>query len=213
MSYSLVTIPLYDTLGSEAVAFIAGQAELQVVVCDGVVKLRKLQENLNQIPSLKHIVMMDWSDEIVQIAKEMESISSKIGRNLKIYRFNELMNSVEKFAIKPLRLPKPDDLYMVCYTSGTTGDPKGVLISHTNVVCQIFGFMRIFNAYGVGLKVGDEMMSYLPMAHMFEQIADGIVMNYGASIGYFRGNINELLSDMKALKPMCFPVVPRLLNR
>lgn len=208
MAYSMVVVPLYDSLGAEAVSFIVDQGKIEVVICDGMAKLKKLLENVDEMPSLKHIVVMDWNQEMT--GNGIKTIAAD--QNIKIHGFHDL-SAKGKLNPKPLRLPTIDDLYIICYTSGTTGNPKGVMITHKNLMCQIACGKLYFKKYDIELSVGEAVISYLPMAHMFEQMVHGLTFTYGAKIGYFQGNVNKLLDDMKALSPGCFPVVPRLLNR
>jgi long-chain acyl-CoA synthetase len=173
-----------------------------------MVKLKKLLENADQMPSLKHVVVMDYTQELT--GNGVKTVATD--RNIKIHGFQDL-STIGKLNPKPFHLPTPNDLYIVCYTSGTTGNPKGVMITHKNLMCQIACGKLYFKLYNVELSVGEPVISYLPMAHMFEQMVHGLTFTYGAKIGYFQGNVNKLLDDMKALSPGCFPVVPRLLNK
>ncbi|KAK7575580.1 hypothetical protein V9T40_011866 [Parthenolecanium corni] len=107
--------------------------------------------------------------------------------------------------------PKPSDLCTVCYTSGTTGNPKGVMLSHANVVAAISAVL---------LQLGDckpnssdSMISYLPMAYMLERCCQNGMYLVGGRVGFFNGNMKYISEDMKILKPTIIPAVPRLLNR
>ncbi|KAK3817723.1 MAG: hypothetical protein J3Q66DRAFT_340901 [Benniella sp.] len=97
---------------------------------------------------------------------------------------------------------------IICYTSGTTGDPKGAMSTHRNFVASI-GTTR----EGVRLSPDDVMIGYLPLAHIMGRVLDTHAMLGGSRIGYFRGDINLLMEDINELKPTYFPTVPRLLNR
>ena len=106
---------------------------------------------------------------------------------------------------------KKEDVYMFSYTSGTTGDPKGVMLSHQ---------MIIGAAFAVNSRMGDKPMteedcyvSYLPAAHSFEQAVFGLAGVYGMKCGFFGGNVLKLTEDMAILQPTLFPSVPRLFNR
>lgn len=107
--------------------------------------------------------------------------------------------------------PKPMDLCTICYTSGTTGNPKGVMLSHQNVMAGVCAVL---------LQLGDHrpnstdvMISFLPLAHMLERCCENGMYIVGGSVGFYSGDIKTLPDDMKALKPTVMPAVPRLLNR
>ncbi|CAM1331904.1 Uncharacterised protein r2_g4078 [Pycnogonum litorale] len=102
-----------------------------------------------------------------------------------------------------------NDSFCVCYTSGTTGDPKGVELTHRTWASALGAMMA---RYPIGL---DDVchISYLPVAHVFEIGCVLCALNSGGKIGFYSGDIRELLNDMMALQPTYFPVVPRLLNR
>ena len=104
-------------------------------------------------------------------------------------------------------LPGPDDIATICYTSGTTNVPKGVLLSHYNLVSAAIAFLK-------GLELHDGIIiSYLPLAHIYERINEFMILYAGCAIGYFTGDPLRLLEDIQVLKPTFFPSVPRLLNR
>lgn len=102
---------------------------------------------------------------------------------------------------------------MFSYTSGTTGDPKGVKLSHK----MILQCGEATNAKLVGsqkLNETDIYISYLPAAHSFEQALQGITYIYGVRYGFYGGNPLTLVSeDLPALQPTFFPSVPRIFNR
>jgi len=98
------------------------------------------------------------------------------------------------------------------YTSGTTGDPKGVKLTHK---------MLLMSAASVNLRMGDNALnesdtyiSYLPLAHSFEQALFTMACIYGVRIGFFGGDVQKMVSDdIPVLKPTFFPSVPRLYNK
>ncbi|KAL3074122.1 hypothetical protein niasHT_033330 [Heterodera trifolii] len=106
--------------------------------------------------------------------------------------------------------PSPDDLATICYTSGTTGVPKGVMLTHGNIIadCTALGYFK-----NTQLNHHDVMFSFLPLAHMFERVMQTAVYCEGGSVGFFRGDIRLLADDIKTLRPTVLPVVPRVLNR
>jgi len=105
-------------------------------------------------------------------------------------------------------LPQPSDIYIFSYTSGTTGDPKGVKLSHKNILsssrCSI---VRVI------LSPGETLISYLPYTHSFEQSLFGFALEQQLRIGFYTGDPANIVSDCQALQPNFFPSVPRLYNR
>uniref|UniRef100_A0A452IXR9 Long-chain-fatty-acid--CoA ligase n=1 Tax=Gopherus agassizii TaxID=38772 RepID=A0A452IXR9_9SAUR len=193
-TYSMVAVPLYDTLGPDAIVFIINKADISMVICDKPEKALILLENCEQgkIPDLKTIILMDLFED------ELKDKGAKEG--------------VEILSFQEAEPPKPEDLGVVCFTSGTTGDPKGAMLTHENVVANAAAFLKSTETT-FDCKTSDISVSYLPLAHMFERVVQAIMYSSGARVGFFQGDIRLLTDDMKTLKPTVFPTVPRLLNR
>ncbi|NXD19960.1 ACSL5 ligase, partial [Spelaeornis formosus] len=204
-TYSMVAVPLYDTLGPEAIVYIVNKADISVVICDTPAKAEVLLKNCEdkKTPNLKIIVLMDLFD------KELKDRGTKVGIEiLSLQEVEELGRNNSKEPVPP----KPEDLSVVCFTSGTTGNPKGAMLTHQNVVSNAAAFLRC-TENTVECTSSDIVISYLPLAHMFERVVQAVVYSCGAKVGFFQGDIKLLTDDMKTLKPTLFPVVPRLLNR
>lgn len=107
--------------------------------------------------------------------------------------------------------PRPSDLCTVCYTSGTTGNPKGVMLTHQNVMAGVSAVILQLGDHKPAAR--DVMISFLPLAHMLERCCENGMYIVGGSVGFYSGDIKTLADDMKALKPTVMPAVPRLLNR
>ncbi|XP_048186831.1 long-chain-fatty-acid--CoA ligase 1 isoform X2 [Perognathus longimembris pacificus] len=204
-TYSMVVVPLYDTLGTEAITYIVNKAELSVIFADKPDKARLLLDSVeNKLTSgLKVIVVMDsYGSDLVERGKKcgVEIISMKAMEDLG--RTNQR---------KP-KPPTPEDLAIICFTSGTTGNPKGALITHGNLVSDCSAFVKATEK-AILVNASDTHISFLPLAHMFEQMMLCVMLCHGARIGFFQGDIRLLMDDLKVLQPTIFPVVPRLLNR
>lgn len=98
---------------------------------------------------------------------------------------------------------------MFCYTSGTTGDPKAVKLSHQNIL----SVSTAANFAGVDVYPEDTVISYLPLAHSFEKVLFVLCILKGVRIGYYAGDVLKLTDDCMVLKPTFFPSVPRLYNK
>ncbi|XP_051530008.1 long-chain-fatty-acid--CoA ligase 5-like [Myxocyprinus asiaticus] len=204
-TYSMVAVPLYDTLGPEALVFIINRAKISIVLCDKQDKAETLLANCEKklTPVLKTIILMDPFDAA------LSERGSKCGVDV----LN--LKDVEAFGKDNLHKPvppKPEDLSIICFTSGTTGDPKGAMLTHENVVADAAGVLQSFENVYVPFPT-DVSISFLPLAHMFERVVQTVMYGAGGRVGFFQGDIRLLPDDMKALQPTIFPVVPRLLNR
>lgn len=104
-----------------------------------------------------------------------------------------------------------DSIYTICYTSGTTGNPKGAMLSHGNFVCNI-GSMEVFDSV-FSVQADDSYISYLPLAHVFERFMYLFVTGFGVKYGFFQGDVLKLREDLAVLQPTLMISVPRLYNR
>ncbi|XP_070356108.1 long-chain-fatty-acid--CoA ligase 1 isoform X3 [Equus asinus] len=178
-AYSLVVVPLYDTLGTEAITYIVNKVELSLVFVDKPDKANLLLEGVENklTPGLKIIVLMDSFDvDLLERGK-------KCGVEILSFKAMEDLGRANRQKPKP---PAPEDLAVICFTSGTTGNPKGAMITHQNIVSDCSAFVKM---------------------------TECVMLCHGAKIGFFQGDIRLLMDDLKALQPTVFPVVPRLLNR
>uniref|UniRef100_A0A669AYT2 Long-chain-fatty-acid--CoA ligase n=1 Tax=Oreochromis niloticus TaxID=8128 RepID=A0A669AYT2_ORENI len=219
-TYSLVSVPLYDTLGAEAIGYIIDKASISTIVCDVMDKVNLVLDCINNTKhSVRTIVLMESANT---------SLIER-GQQAGIHILSLMLS--DPFLPPSLQPPQPKDMAVICFTSGTTGKPKGAMLTHGNIVSNCSAVVKVtgggwithVNAFPLCLCAcvfvfttcpvlpSDIHFSYLPLAHMFERV--GVMLMHGARIGYFQGDIRRLSDDMKALKPTVFPVVPRLLNR
>uniref|UniRef100_A0A4W3IAJ6 Arachidonate--CoA ligase n=1 Tax=Callorhinchus milii TaxID=7868 RepID=A0A4W3IAJ6_CALMI len=188
-TYSMSVVPLYDTLGLEAIVYIINKAEISTAICDKPSKANLLLDNCEKglTPPLHTIILMDPFDD----ALKERGIKCK----------------VDVLSLKEVEVRMELE-----WTPDLKGDPKGAILTHANVVANAAAFLRtVENAFQP--RTDDITISYLPLAHMFERVVQAAVYSCGARVGFFQGNIQLLMDDMKHLQPTIFPVVPRLLNR
>ena len=106
-------------------------------------------------------------------------------------------------------MSKPDTTMTICYTSGTSGDPKGVMISQRNMIVSLETIIR---DTGVPLDEFGAHLSFLPLAHIFERIVISCFMISAAKIGFISTNVKNLIDDMNILGPTIICLVPRVMQ-
>lgn len=197
-AYSFVSVPLYDTLGPEAVKYIVNHATVRAIFCEPKT-LNILMSFLSDIPSVHLIVVVGG------VEGQMPSRPSTTGVDIIPYA---QLHSEGLSSLQPFRPPVSDDIATICYTSGTTGTPKGAVLSHGNLIANVAGA-----SWAIRLYPSDLYISYLPLAHIYERANQIMVAYSGGASGFYQGDSMKLLEDMAVLKPTIFCSVPRLYNR
>ncbi|KAJ8318094.1 hypothetical protein KUTeg_003185 [Tegillarca granosa] len=191
--YSMVLVPLYDTLGQEACTFIVNQAEINIVICDKNVKVKSLLDHMKETPKLKKIVLME----------EINDENSKLAKDAGI----EIMSyaDVESLGEQNPQKQKVNKTY--------TRLPKGAMLTHAGVIATVVACKVQLEPAGIAITTDDTLISYLPLAHSYERLIESYVYMVGGKIGFFQGDVRKLMDDIKELQPTLFATVPRLLNR
>ncbi|XP_028850997.1 long-chain-fatty-acid--CoA ligase 6-like [Denticeps clupeoides] len=204
-TFSMAVVPLYETLGEEAMVHILNLAELALVLCDKEEKAVSLLAHKEKgvAPHLSCLVLFNpFSTALVDKGKSCD---------VEILHLDQIMD-LGRLNLKAPVPPNPEDLAVVCFTSGTTGKPKGAMITHGNIASNTSSVIKILEGY-FEISQEDVSISYLPLAHMFERMIQVSMFCHGARVGFYQGDISLLMDDIKTLQPTLFPVVPRLLNR
>eukprot|EP00310_Coccolithus_braarudii_P022896 CAMPEP_0183350624 /NCGR_PEP_ID=MMETSP0164_2-20130417/20684_1 /TAXON_ID=221442 /ORGANISM="Coccolithus pelagicus ssp braarudi, Strain PLY182g" /LENGTH=650 /DNA_ID=CAMNT_0025522595 /DNA_START=31 /DNA_END=1983 /DNA_ORIENTATION=- len=199
-SQGMVCVPIYDTLGENIVQYEVNHAELQVVFAEAN-KILSVAHVLSACPTLKHVVCFQPLSEVSDEAK------AAFGRSAcELVDLATLRATGKEKPISP-HPPATDDLAFIMYTSGTTGDPKGVMITQKAITVGSSW------CAGIDLLPTDRYLSFLPLAHIFATVVEHGLLSVGAAIGFFGGNIKFLSDDILALKPTMFCGVPRVYSR
>lgn len=187
------TVPIYPTISSEDYAYILNHSESKYCFVSDEVVYQKLMAVRSELPLLEEVYSFD---EIKGCKNWLELL--EIGKDLS----NQDVVEDRKNSVKP------EDLATIIYTSGTTGKPKGVMLSHNNIVSNVLDSSpRI--PFEESTSVA---LSFLPICHIFERVILYIYQYYSVSI-YFAESIEKLSDNIKEVKPTVFSVVPRLLEK
>ncbi|KAK8956150.1 Long chain acyl-CoA synthetase 4 [Platanthera guangdongensis] len=203
-AHGIYCVPLYDTLGANAVEFILLHAEVEIAF----VEEKKIGELLKTLPSstkfLKKIV--SFGNVTPDERKAVETF------DLTVHSWDEFLTLGDN-QLFDLPINKTTDISTIMYTSGTTGDPKGVMISNESIITLVAGVLLLLQESNEELQDDDVYLSYLPLAHIFDRVVEEMFIFTGASIGFWQGDVKLLVEDIGVLKPTVFCAVPRVLDR
>ncbi|XP_050363190.1 long chain acyl-CoA synthetase 9, chloroplastic [Argentina anserina] len=204
---NVTVVTIYASLGEEALCHSLNETEVTTVIC-GHKELEKLVAISGQLDTVKNIICMD--DEIPSSASSAES-------RWRINTFADVEKIGRENPVDP-DLPVPADIAVIMYTSGSTGLPKGVMMTHANVLAVTSAVMTIVP--GIGTK--DIYMAYLPLAHILELAAENVMVAAGSAIGYGSPlTLTDTSSKIKkgtkgdatTLLPTLLTAVPAILDR
>ncbi|XP_024962067.1 long chain acyl-CoA synthetase 9, chloroplastic isoform X1 [Cynara cardunculus var. scolymus] len=200
-------VTMYASLGEEAICHSLNETEVTTVIC-GNKELKKLLDISEQIDTVERVICMD--DEIL-------FNRTKGSNSWKIFLYSEV-EGIGRESLVDADPPLPADVAVIMYTSGSTGLPKGVIMTHSNVLATVSAVMTIVP--GLGSK--DVYLAYLPLAHILELAAENIIAAVGGSIGYGSPlTLTDTSSKIKRgtkgdasiLRPTLMAAVPAILDR
>ncbi|EQC24827.1 hypothetical protein SDRG_17281 [Saprolegnia diclina VS20] len=199
-------VPIYDTLGVTSTAYILNQTGVTTVVCTSA-ELENLLAKATSTTTLRHVILAD----VTTLEAAMAERASAAG-----LRLWTLLEIEAAGASTPAATVRVSDVCVLMYTSGTTGDPKGAMITHGSLNAACHGMLERFcmsPSVAAMLKASPSVLSFLPLAHVAEQALEATMIVLGGAIGFYQGNTLKLLEDVQALRPTLFLGVPRLLNK
>lgn len=189
----VTSIPIYPTISIEDYKYILSHAEPQLVITGDKTLHEKVSPLAKQIKSIKN----SYSINEVEGAKNWMEIVNAGKENSDKYK-----SGVEEIK----QQIQPDDMATLIYTSGTTGFPKGVMLSHNNLVSN-FKSVRGIHSFNSSHRT----LSFLPLCHVFERMVNYHFQYIGVSI-YYAENMGTIADNLKEIKPHVFISVPRLLE-
>lgn len=199
LSLGAVNVPLYPILTADSIEYILNDSSSKGIIVSNKFQMNKIIKIKNQVKSLEFIISMNELEfkeenaysftEVIQLGKEI---------------YDENKNYVKN------QLDKTEDtnLCTIIYTSGTTGTPKGVMLTHRNILSNVKSSSQLFN-----IDENDEFLSFLPLCHIFERMAGYyLALSIGATIS-FAESIEKIAQNFLEVRPTVMGAVPRLFER
>jgi len=185
-----VLIPVYPTINVQELQFVLNDAQVKVIFADDEELFHKVLSIRDNIPSLREIYTFEhvvnakhWKELLPEITEEdlagISTLSGMIGY---------------------------EDLATIIYTSGTTGTPKGVMLSHKNILSNVMDCLKCIPPGPI------RAVSFLPLNHIFERMMTYVYLYNGSPI-YYAENMETIGENLKEVKPQMFTTVPRLLEK
>lgn len=199
-----INTPIYPTQAVDQVEYILRDSGARILFISNAKQLRRIQPALDSFKSKERprLILFEEpkeeklkKDSAITILAELEKVGQE-ERSSKSQLYERLSAQSE-----------PDDLATIIYTSGTTGEPKGVMLTHHNLVSNALESGKIFD-----LRPDDLALSFLPLSHVFERTVLYIYMSFGVQINFARG-VETVAEDIKDVRPTVVTAVPRLFEK
>ncbi len=208
-----ITVPVYPSNITEDAVFVIDHSEAKVAILEDGKQLEKIIQarikNPNSLPLLKKIIVIDPSAQVVAARFPELQLNVITLKNLKELGRNEESRRPDQFETH-LREAAPDDLITICYTSGTTGTPKGVMITQDNMVSVMEDCVA---AFGHLIRAENEVtLSFLPFSHILGKAESLAIYTFGWT-EYFAESVDKLPLNLEEVRPTAIFSVPRVFEK
>jgi len=193
LQIGVIHIPIYPTISNEDYQYILKQSQPGIILLSDHILYEKMKPVFEQIEKRSDIYTINITDKC-----------SNWNDIIELGKINQ--DKLKEELIKIKSSIKPDDVATIIYTSGTTGFPKGVMLSHNNIISN---FKETAIVHDVGY--GDKALSFLPLCHIYERMMNYHYQFKGISI-YYAENMGTIADNLKEVQPEIFTTVPRILE-
>jgi len=192
LAAGLVVVPVYHTNSPEECRYVVDHSGARAIVVEDAGQLEKIRAVRGELPGLEHIVSMVPAGDTTTVAN-LRARSAEIPE-LELQR--------------RLDAVQPDDVATIVYTSGTTGPPKGCMLTHRNVIFTGEAYVE-----QIGLKPPAVLFMFLPLAHALARVVQMVSIQNGCTLAFWSGDSRRLVEDVGAAAPTHFPSVPRVFEK
>jgi long-chain acyl-CoA synthetase len=199
MCAGAITVPVYVSNSPSQVAYVAGHSESKAVFVENHDQLLKVEKERDELPGLEHAVIFDGESSADGFVVAWDELRA-IGRG---YDAEHPGEYDERWQAR-----EPSDVATIVYTSGTTGPPKGTMLTHSNIVWTADSLLQVFRDDENGRR-----LSYLPLAHIAERITSHMTQIMIGSQTWFAESLDTLVRDLVDCKPNVFFAVPRVYEK
>src|SRR5918992_951065 len=187
-----VVVPVYHTNSPEECRYVIEHSGARAIVCEDAGQLEKIEAVRADLPELEHVITMHDTGRAMTVA----DLRARAGE------------TAEEVLAERERAIRRDDVATIVYTSGTTGPPKGCMLTHGN-------FLSTMQAYEVQvhLRPPCTLFMFLPLAHALARVVQMVALDVGGTLAFWSGDSRTLVDDVAAARPTHFPAVPRVYEK
>ncbi|TYT78319.1 AMP-dependent synthetase/ligase [Treponema phagedenis] len=212
MALGAADIPRGSDVTDSDIIQILGIVESSFVVVEDDIQTKKIFKNIKELPKIQTIIILDSSVDLESLKTEWAQSEEAKTRSMEIFTYDEIILKGKEFRVqnpdyveKQIAETKPDDIATIIFTSGTTGTPKGVMLTHKNFLSQLPELSKRIILYP-----GERALSVLPVWHVFERLCEYVIIHAAAGIAYSKPIGSILLADFAKINPHLLPSVPRI---
>ncbi|HOM65684.1 MAG TPA: long-chain fatty acid--CoA ligase [Ignavibacteriales bacterium] len=197
----IIDIPMYPINTADTVEFILNNSEAKAIAVSNKFQLNKILKIQDNLKYLKYIIIFNEKDKD-ESKSNLYSLSDIIKNGEKFYSENP------NFVKEKISTITENDIATIIYTSGTTGEPKGVVLTHKNIISNVNATLQ-----ALYITPQDRILSFLPLCHIYER-STGYYACWGAGVEYYMAeSIEKVQTNMVEVKPTVITTVPRLFER